>query len=249
MTLLALTATGIAVMVAVVVAVLFLTLLSASLIRSRRTAVHAAIGEGTTEPAERPARRTAGPVSRRDFLRRSWVSSLLVFGAQFGGASLAFLWPNLKGGFGSLIQAGTINDIKQQIQQTNQPFYYGAGRFYVVPYNGTGKDPATGVDYVTDGYVIPGLGLMALYQRCVHLGCRVPFCLQSQWFECPCHGSKYNKAGEYELGPAPTGLQRFPIKVQGPNLMVDTSVLNPGPPRGTDTIHEPPQGPFCVGTA
>src|SRR5207248_202439 len=78
-----------------------------------------------TGPAVRPARRTAGPVSRRDFLRRSWVSSLLVFGAQFGGASLAFLWPNLKGGFGSLIQAGTINDIKQQIQQTNQPFYYG----------------------------------------------------------------------------------------------------------------------------
>jgi cytochrome b6-f complex iron-sulfur subunit len=172
-----------------------------------------------------------------------------VFGAQFGGASIAFLWPNLKGGFGSVITAGSINDIKQQIQQTNQPFYYGAGRFYVVPYNGTGKDPATGVDYVADGYVIPGLGLMALYQRCVHLGCRVPFCQQSQWFECPCHGSKYNKAGEYELGPAPTGLQRFPIKVQGPNLLVDTSVLNPGPPRGTDTIHEPPQGPFCVGTA
>ena len=28
--------------------------------------------------------------------------------------------------------------------------------------------------------------------------------------------------------------------------MVDTSTVIPGPPRGTDTINEPPQGPFCV---
>jgi cytochrome b6-f complex iron-sulfur subunit len=247
MTVLALTATGIAVMVAVIVAVLFVTLLSSSLIRSRRTAVHAALGEGTTQPEERPARRATTPVSRRDFFRRSLVTSLVIFGAQFGGASIAFLWPSLKGGFGSVITAGSLNDIKQQIQQTNQPFYYGAGRFYIVPYNGTGKDPSTGVDYVTDKAVAEGL--MALYQRCVHLGCRVPFCVQSQWFECPCHGSKYNRAGEYELGPAPTGLQRFPISVEGSNVVVDTSTILPGPPRGTDTIHEPPQGPFCVGTA
>ncbi len=46
---------------------------------------------------------------------------------------------------------------------------------------------------------------MPLYQRCVHLGCRVPFCNSSKWFECPCHGSKYNEAGEYQLGPAPRG--------------------------------------------
>jgi cytochrome b6-f complex iron-sulfur subunit len=245
----ALTQTGIAIMVAFVVGVLFITMFTISLIRSRRTPVHAAIAEGTPEPEGRPARAAPSPVSRRDFFRRSLVTSLAIFGAQFGGASIAFLWPSLKGQFGSSIMAGSVNDIKQQIEQTNQPFYYGAGRFYVVSYDGSGKDEATGVDYVTDGYVVPGVGLMALYQRCVHLGCRVPFCEQSQWFECPCHGSKYNRAGEYELGPAPTGLQRFPISVDSTqNLVVDTSILNPGPPRGTDTINEPPQGPFCVGT-
>ena len=247
---LALTETGIAIMVAFVVGVLFVGLFTWSFIRSRRTSVHAALGEGGAEPEERPARRAPPPMSRRDFFRRSLVTSLAIFGAQFGGASIAFLWPSLKGQFGSSITAGSVADIKQQIQQTNQPFYYGSGRFYVVPYEGTGKDEATGVDYELDGYVAPGVGLMALYQRCVHLGCRVPFCEQSQWFECPCHGSKYNRAGEYELGPAPTGLQRFPISVDSSdNLVVDTSILNPGPPRGTDTIHEPPQGPFCVGTA
>ena len=56
-------------------------------------------------------------------------------------------------------------------------------------------------------------GIMPLYQRCVHLGCRVPFCASSQWFECPCHGSKYNFAGEYQLGPAPRGMDRFAVKV------------------------------------
>ena len=245
-----LTSTKIAVMVAVIVAVLFITLLVVSILRTRRGTVATAIGEGPAPVREeQPSKAKAAPVSRRDFFRGALVTSLAIFGAQFGGASIAFLWPNLKGGFGSTINAGSINDIKAQIQQTNQPFYYGAGRFYVVPYDGTGKDAATGVDYVAEGYVIPGVGLMALYQRCVHLGCRVPFCQQSQWFECPCHGSKYNRAGEYQLGPAPTGLQRFPITVENGALMVDTSVLNPGPPRGTDTIHEPPQGPFCVGTA
>ena len=33
-------------------------------------------------------------------------------------------------------------------------------------------------------------GVVALYQKCVHLGCRVPWCTSSQWFECPCHGSQ-----------------------------------------------------------
>ncbi|HXJ62401.1 MAG TPA: Rieske 2Fe-2S domain-containing protein [Actinomycetota bacterium] len=238
---------NIAFMVAIIVFLLFLTLLTVSLLRTRRGTSGTEFWEGTEHSKEKATAAKAAPLSRRDFFRRALVTSLAVFGAQFGGASIAFLWPNLKGGFGSTINAGSITDIQQQIQQTQQPFYLGSGRFYVVPYNGTGKDEATGVDYYAEGYLIQGVPLMALYQRCVHLGCRVPYCISSQWFECPCHGSKYNKAGEYQLGPAPTGLQRFPItKDASNNLLVDTSTLNPGPPRGTDTIHEPPQGAFCV---
>jgi cytochrome b6-f complex iron-sulfur subunit len=186
-------------------------------------------------------------VTRREFFRRSLVSSLAVFGAQFGGASLAFMWPNLKGGFGAVIAAGKIEDIKNQISSSGEPFYMGAGRFYVVTYRGSGKDPSTGADYV--GENVTTQGLMPLYQRCVHLGCRVPYCKASGWFECPCHGSKYNAAGEYELGPAPRGLDRFQIDIDpGGNVFVDTSQIILGPPRGTDTIDEPPQGPFCVAT-
>jgi cytochrome b6-f complex iron-sulfur subunit len=185
---------------------------------------------------------TPKPVSRRDFFRRSLVASLLVFGAEFGGATLAFLWPSLKGGFGSVINAGKLEDILAYINETGEPFYSGSGRFYIVKYDGTPEDD---IDYVAEG--IAAQGIMPLYQRCVHLGCRVPFCRQSQWFECPCHGSKYNRVGEYELGPAPRGLDRFKVTVTSSgDVIVDTSQIILGPPRGTNTIDEPPQGPFCV---
>jgi cytochrome b6-f complex iron-sulfur subunit len=182
----------------------------------------------------------AAAVSRRDFFRKSLITSLLVFGAQFGGASIAFLWPSLKGGFGALIDAGALDDIKAAVS-SGEPFYVGTGRFYIVPYNGTAKGD---IDYVKVG--VAGDGIMPLYQRCVHLGCRVPFCGQSKWFECPCHGSKYNSAGEYQLGPAPRGMDRFHVEVSGGRVMVDTSEVVLGPPRGTDTIDQPPQGAFCV---
>lgn len=179
------------------------------------------------------------PMSRRDFFRKSLLTSLLVFGAQFGGASIAFMWPNLKGGFGSVINAGQLADIKSQL--SDGPVYNGAGRFYVVPWAGKVTSDA---DYPTEG--VTAEGIMPLYQRCVHLGCRVPFCGSSKWFECPCHGSKYNFAGEYELGPAPRGMDRFKLTLDNGNVFVDTSEVVLGPPRGTDTISEPPQGPFCV---
>jgi cytochrome b6-f complex iron-sulfur subunit len=185
-----------------------------------------------------PTRRPA--VSRRDFFRRSLITSLLLFGAQFGGASIAFLWPNLKGGFGALIDAGSLDEIKASVA-SGEPFYVGTGRFYIVPYNGTAKGDT---DYVRDG--VAGEGIMPLYQRCVHLGCRVPFCDNSKWFECPCHGSKYNQAGEYQLGPAPRGMDRFHMDVVEGRVMVDTSEVVLGPARGTDTIEQPPQGAFCV---
>jgi cytochrome b6-f complex iron-sulfur subunit len=190
---------------------------------------------GLPPPASR-----ATAVSRRDFFRRSLISSLLVFSAQFGGASIAFLWPSLKGGFGALIDAGDLGEIKSAVS-SGEPFYVGTGRFYIVPYNGR---PKGGVDYASEG--VSGEGIMPLYQRCVHLGCRVPFCGQSKWFECPCHGSKYNQAGEYQLGPAPRGMDRFHMEVVGGRVMVDTSEVVLGPARGTDTIDQPPQGAFCV---
>jgi cytochrome b6-f complex iron-sulfur subunit len=91
-------------------------------------------------------------------------------------------------------------------------------------------------------------GLLLLSWRSSHLGCKVPFCESSQWFEDPCHGSRFNKVGEYKFGPAVRSLSRFPLRVvEGVGLVADTRNLSPGPPRGTDTIGQIPAGPHCVG--
>jgi cytochrome b6-f complex iron-sulfur subunit len=251
-TVVAISSSTFAVAVVAVLFGLFVLLLLASLARARRSAKRpAAVPAGATAPGT-PAASASKPktvLSRRDFFRGGLLASLGVFTAQFGGATLAFLWPNLTGGFGSLITlTDTPDSIVDQIRSARQPFYFGAGRFYLINYNGDGDKPGGLYDGLTAE--VPGSGrLMALYQKCAHLGCRVPFCDQSQWFECPCHGSKYNYAGEYELGPAPNGLQRFVVKIDGGQVTVDTGNPTAGPPRGTDTIRQAPEGPFCVGGA
>ena len=171
------------------------------------------------------------------------LASLCVFGAEFGaGRRLAFLWPNLKGGFGSLINAGQLSDIKAQIDQTDQPVYFGAGRFYIVPYNGTpGTAPATTRGGVTSD------GSWPCTSGACTWGAACRSATSSKWFECPCHGSKYNEAGEYQLGPAPRGLDRFQMTV------VDGSVIRrhlddqAGPPRGTEHDPRAARGPVLRG--
>jgi cytochrome b6-f complex iron-sulfur subunit len=236
---LAISATTVVVIVALVVVDLFAIAFGLSFLRARKAQLGTPGAPGAAPPP--PPAKGPKAVSRREFFRESLLVSLAVFTAQFGGATVAMLWPNLKGGFGSVINAGNINDIKAEIKDSDFS-YSGAGRFYLVAYNGK---PTPDADYVLTG--VAADGIMSLYQRCVHLGCRVPFCASSKWFECPCHGSKYNGAGEYELGPAPRGMDRFKVTVDaGGNVLVDTAAPVLGPPRGTDTINEPPQGPFCV---
>ena len=88
-------------------------------------------------------------------------------------------------------------------------------------------------------------GLVALYQKCVHLGCRVPWCQSSQWFECPCHGSQYNRVGEKKGGPAPRGLDRFAVSADGGNVSINTKTVFVGPPIGTNTTGQEAEGPHC----
>jgi cytochrome b6-f complex iron-sulfur subunit len=71
-----------------------------------------------------------------------------------------------------------------------------------------------------------GTHWVALYQRCVHLGCTVPFRNDCFSFKCPCHGSHYNVDGEYLDGPAPRSLDRFQLSFNGEDIVVNTGVLN-----------------------
>jgi cytochrome b6-f complex iron-sulfur subunit len=183
-------------------------------------------------------------VSRRQFLNRAWTASFMTFLGLFGMSSLSFLWPKLTGGFGTKITAGNYDELLKEIGPENnfKPKFIAEGRFWLTYYEGTGDSPV----YTAIGAV--DAKMQALYRKCVHLGCSVPHCDTSMLFECPCHGSKYRLHGEYFAGPAPRGLDRFPITIEGDKVVVDTGDLQTGPPRGTDTWDKfaQQQGGFCV---
>ena len=187
-------------------------------------------------------------VYRRQFLNRSIVGGFLLGLGGFGGAVLAFLWPNTSGGFGSKISVGKLTDIASDIAAGNGFAYYPEGRMWVTAYPSDALEKAVKI-YSPAELAGMKAGVIALYQKCVHLGCRVPSCATSQWFECPCHGSQYNQVGEKKAGPAPRGLDRFAMEVSGGSLTVNTGQIIQGPPIGTNTTGQEAEGPHCVSGA
>ncbi len=186
--------------------------------------------------------------TRRQFLNRGALAGTLLGVGAFGASVLAFMTPGKASGsgFGGVVNIGTLAEIDDIIDNKKQPFYNAAAKTYVVkfPKADIAKAKALGsykpiIGGIEDGYV-------ALFQKCVHLGCRVPFCDTSQWFECPCHGSKYNRVGEKQGGPAPRGLDRFVLTISGDTMSVDTGNVIFGPPIGTNTTGQSPEGAPCV---
>lgn len=185
-------------------------------------------------------------VTRRQLFNRGILTGLLLGVSGFGAAALAFLWPSAASGFGGKVNVGSVSDVEASIAK-KEPFYNAAAKVYIQPYPKEDLKKARAV-YGTSPSVLTGMeeGFVALYQKCPHLGCRVPWCQTSQWFECPCHGSKYNRVGEKRGGPAPRGMDRFGLEVAGSSIIVDTAVVVQGPPIGTDTTGQGQEGAACV---
>lgn len=186
--------------------------------------------------------------TRRQFLNRGITGFFIVGLSSFGAACIAFLWPQLGGGFGSVISVGNVGDVITQIRDNNGFLYKPEGRMWLTEYPTGALEKARNVYSPAE---LAGMeeGVVALYQKCVHLGCRVPECVTSQWFECPCHGSQYNQVGEKKGGPAPRGLDRFAMSVSGGVLSVDTGTIIQGPPIGTNTTGQEAEGPNCISGA
>lgn len=122
----------------------------------------------------------------------------------------------------------------------------GGGRLPLLPPEAYPEGSAT---FVRQGrlYVTRVKGeLFAISQKCPHLGCRVPFCEGSGRFECPCHGSIYNLAGEHISGPAPRGMDRHPVLVEDGRVFVDVSQTLEGAPLGELRYDTPPRGGSCT---
>jgi cytochrome b6-f complex iron-sulfur subunit len=65
-------------------------------------------------------------------------------------------------------------------------------------------------------------GFYALSAVCTHLGCITRYERAAAGFSCPCHGSRFAKAGEVTAGPAPAPLIHLEIKLERGLLVVDT---------------------------
>ena len=161
--------------------------------------------------------------SRRDLLRTGWKfgGALLIGAAVYTGYEA--LRPLTTGAGGVKIVVGDVGNFAQ-----NTSTYFSVGRFYVV--NASNH-------------------LFALSQKCPHLGCRVPYCESSGRFECQCHGSVFDLAGEWITGPAPNGMNRYDLTLDGRKVVVDTGKEKAGPPRGAHDFLTPPKGPSCIGKA
>lgn len=144
------------------------------------------------------AQHSESGVSRRDFLKIAWGAAGALALVEAGGMALQFLSPKVvEGEFGGVFSLGAVEDFPPaSVTPVN------AGRFYLVR--------------LEDG------GFLALYRKCTHLGCAVPWDQEAGEFICPCHASRFEMDGDVVNAPAPRPLDRFAITIEDGQIQVDT---------------------------
>jgi len=142
--------------------------------------------------------------SRRRVTRYGLFAVLGAFTAVSAVATYKNLYPTKVTGFGAKVNAGTVNDVKTLL--AGQKYVRNTeGRFYILPATAD--------------------SIIAVYWKCVHLGCTVPApspALEGN-IQCPCHGSLYNgMTGDLIHGPATHPLDYFPVTIDNGAVIVDT---------------------------
>lgn len=159
-------------------------------------------------------------MDRREFLSRGWKIGLALIGAAGVWTSWDVLRPLVSAGLGGIVKTVPASEVP-----TGSAVFVRAAQSYL-----------TQVDDE----------VLALYQRCPHLGCRVAWCESSGEFECACHGSRFNRAGEVRSGPSPRGMDRFVVSLTDNVVEVDTGMIIEGAAAGSaETIDEPRRGEGC----
>lgn len=166
------------------------------------------------------ARPGALRIGRRRLLTAAFWTS--IGAACAGGAAtlVNMVYPRGVGGFGGpvAVPAAAIP------RPGDPPALNTEGRFLLVNLAaGEGKPAGDETD-------APG-GLVALWTRCPHLGCAVPWRQDATygdgtgrrgWFVCPCHGSTYTRAGVRVYGPAPRSMDTMVIEAGANGIVVQT---------------------------
>jgi cytochrome b6-f complex iron-sulfur subunit len=144
----------------------------------------------------------AQKVTRRSFVRNATLGSTAIVTTLLSAGTIKLLWPNKTGAFG-----GDISVAGSDIPPPDAtPYLNAPGRFFIVHNEN---------------------GIMALYRKCPHLGCTVPWVEASHEFRCPCHGSIYDYDGAKIGGPTPRGLDLMAITVEPTgDISVDTGEIS-----------------------
>jgi len=165
-------------------------------------------------------------VSRRRVLQGTFWVGMGAAVAATAAAGLDFIWPRGVTGFG-----GTVSVSAADVPAPGGKVQIPVGRFWLV--NLTEEQG--------------GPGLLALWWKCPHLGCTVPWrpnfsffdpitgAPKQGWFRCPCHGSTYTDAGVRVFGPAPRSMDTMSLSVAADGrVSVDTGSTTPGGPDNAD---------------
>lgn len=143
--------------------------------------------------------------TRRGMLAFTGWLTMGLLGVQAVVAFMFFFWPRKTGAFGTVISAGKVSDYK-----VGDVKYFVDGKFYLVRHQE---------------------GFLALYQKCPHLGCVVPWKSDYEyqgskgWFVCPCHGSTYKTTGQIVYGPAPRPMDYMKVQIKGDVITVDSGAI------------------------
>ncbi|MDP9375116.1 MAG: Rieske 2Fe-2S domain-containing protein [Chloroflexota bacterium] len=143
---------------------------------------------------------SAPRTSRRDFLRWTVGGAGTFFLAEAAAGFVAFFWPTKIDKFGTKIavpEAGIPAAGAAPIANRD-------GKFWLI----NNED-----------------GALALYWKCVHLGCTVPWNEDEKQFHCPCHSSLYDRRGVVVGGPAPRPLDIMQVEVTDEGVVVDSGKI------------------------
>ncbi len=157
-----------------------------------------------------------GVLTRRLFILGGFWSTIALAFVGLTGPAVDFWWPRTVAGAARRVFVSSDRVPKVG----DDPVAIPEGRFFLV-----NLPPGT----TPNGEETPG-GLLALWRKCPHLGCTVPwradftFLGRTGWFRCPCHGSTYTKEGGILVaGPAPRPLDLFTLEVQPDKSVVVTT--------------------------
>jgi len=144
---------------------------------------------------------------RRALLRFAFLGAVGLGATEILALVAPFIRVNRIEGLGNAVAVGTKAQLLELFRATNdRPILFREGRFFLLH--------------------APG-GIIAAYRKCTHLGCAVPWSDAEDRFQCPCHGSEYDKRTAVVLkNPAPRPLQLFHIAEDAVGqLVVDTNPL------------------------